>query len=194
MKRESILPGLKVNRRYLSRMSRCCPTFLTLFGNQDYDRAQKIHNETKGSLTPTAVPLQLSRQVPRGEAAQRRPHRQRKHRGGDLHRQLRASAKRRFFFFQLANFYANVEAHEVQPLLQAKDSFAAAQQLVLSDATQAISAFEKSRDLFNARHNTCEADIAESWAAQLLPDVAKVAESRRRLGALIAECRGTGNS
>ena len=32
----------------------------------------------------------------------------------------------------------------------------------------------------------CEAAIAESWAVQFLPDVARIAEGRRRLAVLIA--------
>ncbi len=55
-----------------------------------------------------------------------------------------------------------------------------------SDYAKAILEFEKSRDLFAQLGDTAEADIAEIWAAQLLPDVAKVAESRQRLAAIIA--------
>jgi CHAT domain-containing protein len=69
--------------------------------------------------------------------------------------------------------------------LQAKDTFDSGQQLVTSDVAQAISEFEKSRDLFAGVGDVCEAVMAESWAVQLLPDVAKVAESRLRLAAII---------
>jgi CHAT domain-containing protein len=69
--------------------------------------------------------------------------------------------------------------------LQAKDSFAGGEQLITSDYAKAISEFEKSRDLFARLGDDCEAAIAENWAAQFLPDVAKVAESRRRLSAMI---------
>lgn len=55
-----------------------------------------------------------------------------------------------------------------------------------SDIAKAISEFEKSRDLFAALGNECEAAVAENWAVQFLPDVAKVAESRVRLAAIIA--------
>ena len=70
--------------------------------------------------------------------------------------------------------------------MQAKDIFASGQQLVESDHSQAISEFEKSRDLFAQLGDTCEAAIAENWAAQFLPDVAKIAKSRLRLKAIIA--------
>ena len=69
--------------------------------------------------------------------------------------------------------------------MQAKDSFASGEQLIASDYAQAISEFEKSRDLFARLGDDCEAAIAENWAAQFLPDVAKVAESRQRLSAMI---------
>jgi CHAT domain-containing protein len=69
--------------------------------------------------------------------------------------------------------------------LQAKDSFASGEQLIESDPTKAISEFEKSRDLFAELGDTCEAVIAENWAVQLLLDVAKIAEGRKRLTALI---------
>lgn len=54
-----------------------------------------------------------------------------------------------------------------------------------SDYPQAISEFEKSRDLFAQLGDAAEAGVAEMWAAQILPDVGKLAESRRRLSAII---------
>ncbi len=74
--------------------------------------------------------------------------------------------------------------------MQAKDIFAGGEQLIASDYEKAISEFEKSRDLFALLGNDCEAAIAENWAAQFLPDVAKVAESRQRLSALIETANG----
>jgi len=58
--------------------------------------------------------------------------------------------------------------------------------LLRSDLAKAIAELEKSRGLFTALGNECEAAIAETWAVELLPDVAKIAEARRRLDALIA--------
>lgn len=55
-----------------------------------------------------------------------------------------------------------------------------------SDFAKAIAEFEKSRDLFAEVGNVCEAAIAENWAVQLLPDVARIAEGRQRLAAIIA--------
>lgn len=64
--------------------------------------------------------------------------------------------------------------------------FASGLDSVERDYAKAISQFEQSRDLFEQLGDAAEAGIAEMWAAQLLPDVAKVAESRKRLAAIIA--------
>lgn len=70
--------------------------------------------------------------------------------------------------------------------MQAKDIFDSGQRLIEKDYAKAILEFEKSRDLFAQLGDTAEAGIAEIWAVQFLPDVAKVAESRQRLAAIIA--------
>jgi CHAT domain-containing protein len=70
--------------------------------------------------------------------------------------------------------------------LQAKDILDSGQRLIASDYARAILEFEKSRDLFEQLGDTAEAGIAEIWAVQFLPDVAKVAEGRQRLAAMIA--------
>ena len=70
--------------------------------------------------------------------------------------------------------------------MQAKDSFDAGLELASSDVARAISEFEKSRDLFARLGDIGEAAIAENWAVQFLPNLAKVAESRLRLAAIIA--------
>jgi CHAT domain-containing protein len=63
---------------------------------------------------------------------------------------------------------------------------------VTSDYLKAVAEFENSRDLFEQLGDAAEASAAENWAAQILPDVGKLAEGRRRLAALIetAERRG----
>jgi CHAT domain-containing protein len=71
--------------------------------------------------------------------------------------------------------------------LRAKDILDGGHRFVESDDyAKAISEFEKSRDLFERLGDETEASIAEIWAAQFMPDVAKVAESRQRLAAIIA--------
>ena len=86
----------------------------------------------------------------------------------------------------MAGFYAKVGADKFEQLIQAQDTFAAGQQLVASNIAKAISEFENSRDLFARLGNECEAAIAENWAVQFLPNVGRVAESRVRLAAIIA--------
>ena len=71
LQKDSSSPWAEEARKHLSRLEseqtlfrpdeQVLSDFLTAFRNHDYDRAQKIHNETKGSLKPTTVPLQLSR-------------------------------------------------------------------------------------------------------------------------------------
>ncbi|MBD0369806.1 MAG: CHAT domain-containing protein [Pyrinomonadaceae bacterium] len=57
------------------------------------------------------------------------------------------------------------------------------------DYAKAISEFEKSRDLFAKLGDGAEAGLAENWAVQFLPDVAKFEEGRRRLAAIIESAR-----
>jgi CHAT domain-containing protein len=61
-----------------------------------------------------------------------------------------------------------------------------------SDYLKAVANFESSRDLFKLLGDAPEAGIAEIWAVQLLPDMGKLAESRARLFALIADAERRG--
>jgi CHAT domain-containing protein/tetratricopeptide (TPR) repeat protein len=157
--------------------------FLAAYRQRDDARAQKIHDETKGLLKGTALPLQLSRRYllakQRGSEAEAKESlealtfigRYEQAQNSDL------------FFLELADFYANVEAAQTERLLRAKDIFSGG--LQANDYQKAISEFEKSRDLFAHLGNICEAAVAESWAVQFLPDVVKLEESGRRLAAII---------
>lgn len=80
-----------------------------------------------------------------------------------------------------------MDADKTERLLQAKDILAHAQKLVDSDGDdeEARSEFEHSRDLFARLGDICEAAIAENSAVQLLTDVARIAESRPRVEAII---------
>ncbi|HEY0007025.1 MAG TPA: CHAT domain-containing tetratricopeptide repeat protein [Pyrinomonadaceae bacterium] len=70
--------------------------------------------------------------------------------------------------------------------MQAKDLLESGQHFLQSDDyNRAIYEFERSRDLFEQLGDAAETGIAEIWATQILPDVAKVAEGRRRLAAII---------
>jgi CHAT domain-containing protein len=72
-------------------------------------------------------------------------------------------------------------------LLAAQDALAASHQLVRTDLAKAISEFEKSRDLFGGAGDICEASVAETFAAQFLPEIGKIAEGKLRLAALSAD-------
>jgi CHAT domain-containing protein len=160
--------------------------FLIAYRAHDEARAHKIHNETKGLLKSTIIPLQLSRRYllakQAGSEAEAKECLEALNDIGNFEKAQTGDS----FFFELANFYANLGAENRQPLLQAKDTFDTGQQLVSSDVAKAISQFEKSRDLFVRLGDLCEAAIAENCAVQFLPDVARVAESRLRLAAIIA--------
>lgn len=160
--------------------------FLTAYRNRDEERFQKIHNETKGLLKDTTVPLQLSRRYllakQRGAGAEANESLEALTWLGNFEQTKYGDA----FFFELANFYAHAGADKTERLLQAKDILTSGQKLVPTDSAQAISQFEKSRDVFAQLGDVCEAALAENSAAQFLPDVAKVSESRERLAAIIA--------
>ncbi|HEX7335495.1 MAG TPA: CHAT domain-containing protein [Pyrinomonadaceae bacterium] len=160
--------------------------FLVAYRNHDDVRAQRIHNETKGLLRDPAVPLQLSRRYllakQRGDDAEAGESIAALTFIGSFEQTQNADS----FFAEFANFYAHTGATATERLLQAKDIFASGQRLVRSDFTQAISEFERSRDLFAQLGNTCEAAIAENWAAQFLPSVARMTEGRLRLTNIIA--------
>jgi CHAT domain-containing protein/Tfp pilus assembly protein PilF len=164
--------------------------FLTAYRNHDEARAQKIHNETKGFLGGPAVPLQLTRRYlvarQRGSDAEAKESIAALIFIGSFEQDQNGDS----FFFELANFYAHLNADRVERLLQAQDILAAGQKLVSTDTAQAISQFEKSRDIFTRLGDECDAQVAENWAIQFLPDIAKVAESRLRLAAIIATAEG----
>ncbi|HWN09514.1 MAG TPA: CHAT domain-containing protein [Pyrinomonadaceae bacterium] len=157
--------------------------FLVAYRNHDESRAQKIHNETKGLLKAATVPLQLSRRYLearlRDNQAEARESIEALTYIGNLEQTQIGDS----FFFELAEFYRNVETKKLAGLIQAKDVFAGAEQS--SDFTTRIAEFEKSRNLFAGLGNTCEAAIAEIWAVQYLPDVGRVRDSRPRAKAII---------
>lgn len=160
--------------------------FLTAFRNGEEARVQEIHNDTKGLLRGTTIPLQLSRTFLdaklRGNEAQAKENIEAMTYLGNLEQQQNGES----LVLELAKFYAHMHTDKVERLLQAKDAFARGLQLFEKDLKTAISEFESSRDLFTQLGDEWEAAIAETWAVQLLTDVAKVAESRRRLSAIIA--------
>jgi CHAT domain-containing protein/cytochrome c-type biogenesis protein CcmH/NrfG len=160
--------------------------FLTSYRSHDDSRAQKIHNETKGLLRGVTVPLQLSRRYllakQSGHEDEARECIEALTYIGNFEQTQNGDS----FFFELANFYANVGANKIEELLQAKKIFPSGQQFIGDDYEKARLEFEKSRDIFAQLGDACEAAIAENWAVQILLDVGKVAEGRARLASTIA--------
>ncbi|MEK6283018.1 MAG: CHAT domain-containing protein [Acidobacteriota bacterium] len=159
--------------------------FMAAYRGRELARAQKIHNETKGYLNLTTVPLQLSRRYliakQRGSDEEAKESLDALTFIGSFEQEQNAD----FFFLEFANFYTNVGADKIQPLMKAKDTFAGGLKIIESDLEKARAQFEKSRDLFTQLDHLCEAAIAEIWASQSLPDVAKITEGRQRLTAII---------
>ncbi|HEX8845655.1 MAG TPA: CHAT domain-containing protein [Pyrinomonadaceae bacterium] len=160
--------------------------FLTAYRNHDEVRAQRIHNETKGLLKGTAVPLQLSKRYllakQNGNATEASESLEALTFIGNFEQAQNEDR----FFSELANFYATVGSDKTERLLQAQEILAGGHRFVeRDDYEKARAEFEKSRDLFAQLGDVCEAAIAENWAVQFLPDVLKIAESRRRLTAFI---------
>ncbi|MCU1267745.1 MAG: hypothetical protein JWM21_4063 [Acidobacteria bacterium] len=178
------LAGLESEQTLFKSEERVLADFLTAYRNHDYARAQKIHNETKGLLNSSAVPMQLSRRYllarQRGNETEATESIEALTHVGNFERTLNGDS----FFFELANFYARVRANQVEPLLQAHDLLAAAVELKGGFA-KAIADFEKSRDLFAQLGDLCDAAVAESWAVQVLLEIGRIAEGRERLEAAI---------
>lgn len=195
LQRDSSSPWANEARKNLARLEsqtffksdeEVLSAFLYAFRNRDDARAYKIHNETKGMLGRVTIPLQLARRYvtarQQGNQAEIRESLTALTYIGDFEQAQNGDS----IFGELAKFYASVDSEKLQTLLQAQNSFSEGLQLSSTDAAQAIDRFEKSRDLFSQLGDECEAAIADSWAVQSLPDIAKVGESRSRLTAIIA--------
>lgn len=164
--------------------------FLAAYRNHDAARAQRIHNDTKGFLNKTTVPLQLTR---RYLLARKRTDDKEANESIEALSFIGAFEKPHdedFLFTELASFYAKVGADQTEPLLQARDTFDSGLESIRSDYPLAISQFETSRDLFTGLGDVCEAAIAEIWAAESLPGAGKVVEGRARLAGAIEMAEG----
>ena len=82
-----------------------------------------------------------------------------------------------------------MSADKIDRLIQAKNIFDSAHRCHGIECARAIPDLERSRDLFAQTGDVCEAAIAETWAAQYLPEIGKIADARPRLGALIADAQ-----
>ncbi len=160
--------------------------FLTAYRNKDEPFALKIHNETKGYLRDISLPLLLSRRYLEARQKQNAPEAQESLTALDFIGGFEREKHADFFVANLADFYRNAPNESIEKLLQAKNLFENGFKLIAEyKYDEVIREFEKSRDVFRALGNEAEANVAEIWAAQFLPDVSRLEESRRRLNALL---------
>lgn len=196
LQKDSSSPWAEEARKHLSQIEgeqtlfqsdeQVLSDFLAAYRANNNERAQKIHDETKGYLIGPAVALQLSRRYLLA-----------RQNGNDAEAKESAAAltfiaayeqtqNADTFFTEFANFHSNISREKATRLLQAKDNLVAAYQLAANrEYAQAISEFEKSRDVFVELSDDCDAAIAENWAAQFLRDIGKIEDGRRRLAAII---------
>ncbi|HXQ69041.1 MAG TPA: CHAT domain-containing protein [Pyrinomonadaceae bacterium] len=183
--RKNLAQVEKEQARFKKTDDQVLSDFLTAYRNREAGRIRQVHNDTKGLLRESMIPLQLSRifldAKQRGDEAQAKESIEAMTYLGDLDQEQNGDSLVR----ELARFYEHVPANKVERLLQAKNAFARGQQSIKTNLKTAIAEFESSRDLFAQLGSEAEAAIAETWAAQLLTDVGEVAESRRRLTELI---------
>lgn len=159
--------------------------FLAAYRNKDDPFAQRIHNETKGSLRDISIPILLSRRLLEarldGNKADEKESIEAMEFIGGFEREKHAD----FFASEIAGFYRNATPEKTEKLISAKNIFDNAFKRIKEFGyAAAISEFEKSRDLFFSLGNEPEALTAELWATQFLPDVSKIGEGRIRLNEL----------
>lgn len=160
--------------------------FLKAFRNGDEKLAWKIHIETKGMFNAVSLGEQLTRRILEtrkisDEAASKETLEALKF-IGKLEREQNAD----FFFAELADFYLKLQPEKLDKLLEAKNLWLEGYKSIReSKYEKSIELFEQSKANFLKLGNETEANISEIWAAQMLPDVSKIDESRTRLNALI---------
>lgn len=160
--------------------------FLNAFRNGDEKFAWKIHNETKGMFNSVSLGEQLTRRIletrKSGDTAATNESLEALKLIGKLEREQHAD----FFFAELADFYAKVENDKIDKLLEAKNLRFEGNNLIRkSQYEKSIELFDQSKALFIQSGNEIESNVPEIWAAQMLPDVSKIDESRKRLNELI---------
>ena len=160
--------------------------FLTAFRNKDDTFASKIHNETKGMFNSVSLGEQLTRRYlearKSGDENASKETLEALKFIGNLEKEKHAD----FFFAELADYYAKVENDKIEKLLEAKNIWLEGYKSVREGKYQkSIEHFEQSKAQFLKHGNEFEANISEIWAAQMLVDVSKIDESRKRLNSLI---------
>lgn len=161
--------------------------FLNAFRNGDEKFAWKIHNETKGMFNSVSLGEQLTRRIletrKSGDTAATNESLEALKLIGKLERERHAD----FFFAELADFYAKVENEKIDKLLEAKNLRLEGNNLIRKfQYEKSIELFDQSKALFIQSGNEVESNVPEIWAAQMLPGVSKIDESRKRLNGLIA--------
>lgn len=160
--------------------------FLQSYLSGDFQKAMQIHNETKGTFKEVSIPFLLTNRYLK---AKREPDPQKASESlealkyvGDVEKQKHSD----FFVFELARIYEKVDGERINSLLIAQNDLTEGLSLVKqSNYLESIEKFEQSRKKFLENGNYVEAEVAEIWAAQMLPDVGKIEESRIRLKNLI---------
>lgn len=160
--------------------------FLTAFRNGDEKFAWKIHNETKGMFNAVSLGEQLTRRILEsrkvGDSGGAKESLEALQFIGKLEREKHAD----FFFAELADFYAKVENEKIDKLLEAHNLRLEGYKILRQGKYQeSIELFNQSKMQFLKLGNETEANISDIWAAQMLVDVSKIDESRKRLNALI---------
>jgi CHAT domain-containing protein len=159
--------------------------FLAAYRAHDEARAQGMHDAAKGLLRGPTVPLQLCRRyleaAGSGNSADAKESLAALTFLGNFEQTHYGDS----FFFELANFYSHLHPDNAEPLLQAHRIFTSAYPFISKDPSQAITLYERSRDLFTELGDDYSAEIAELWAAQVLLDTKRIAECRLRMHAMI---------
>ncbi|HMS41294.1 MAG TPA: CHAT domain-containing protein [Pyrinomonadaceae bacterium] len=170
----------------LKKKEQVLEDFLAAFRNGDEKFAWKIHNETKGMFNSVSLGSQLTRRIlearKSGDEIVSKESLEALQLIGKLERERHAD----FFFAELADFYAKVENEKVDKLLEAKNLWLEGYKSIREGKYEkSIELFDQSKSNFLKLGNEFEANISEIWAAQMLPDVSKIDESRKRLNTLI---------
>ncbi len=170
----------------LKKKEQVLDDFLTAFRNGDEKFAWKIHNETKGMFNPSSLVIQLTQRCLEARKANNEIASKESVEAlkfiGKLEREKHAD----FFFAELADYYAKVENDKIDKLLEAKNIWLEGYTSTRERKYEkSIELFDQSKTKFQQLGNEFEANISEIWAAQMLPDVSKIDESRKRLNVLI---------
>ena len=161
--------------------------FLAAFREKDEKRLWQIHCETKGVFNGVALHQQLTKRylLARKQKDELKAKESLKalKRIGELEKEKHAD----FFYVDLADYYSELDETKIDDLLNAKELLSEGVGSVMSGKyTDSINSFGRSKTAFLKAGNRIESNIAEIWAAEMLPDLGKIEESRKRLNSLIS--------